>query len=84
MKQYLVDFLSSVFFIYVILATNNAIIIGLTTALIYMLYQTVPNPAVSIIFASAGKLPIEKLIPTCISQIFGCLVGFELFKRYKF
>ena len=84
MKQYLADFFTSLFFIYIILATNNAIAIGLTITLIYMIYQTVPNPAVTIIFAAAGKLPIEKLIPTCISQIGGCLVGFELFKRYKF
>lgn len=83
MKQYLVDFLSSIFFIYIILATNNAIAIGLTITLIYMIYQTIPNPAVSIIFAAAGKLPTEELIPTCISQISGYLIGFELFKRYK-
>jgi len=83
MTKYLVDFLASIFFVYVILSTGNALAIGLSLSLIYLLYQTIPNPVVSIVMTAAGKSPAEHLIPTCAAQIFGGLVALELFKRYK-
>ena len=66
-----------------ILSTSNALAIGLSLTLIYLLYQVIPNPAVSIVLAAAGKEPSEQLVPTCASQIFGALVALELFKRYR-
>lgn len=83
MTKYLVEFLASIFFVYVILSTSNALAIGLSLTLIYLLYQIIPNPAVTIVMTAAGKAPAEHLIPTCAAQIFGALVALELFKRYK-
>jgi aquaporin Z len=87
MYNYLVEFLGSVFFIYVILATGNAIAIGAALALVIILTQNVSgghmNPAVSITMAAAGKLPTKDIVPFCISQILGGLVALEIYKLYK-
>lgn len=87
MYNYLVEFLGTIFFIYVILATGNPLAIGAALCVIILLIRDVSggyvNPAVSIVMASAGKLPINDLIPYCVSQILGGLVALEIYKRYK-
>ena len=87
MYNYLVEFLGSVLFVYVILATGNPLAIGATLCLVILLTANISgghiNPTVSIVMAAAGKLPTNDLIPYIISQTFGGLVALELFKRYK-
>ncbi len=87
MYKYLVEFLGSVFFVYIILATGNPLAIGAALALTIILTANISgghiNPAVSIVMASAGKLPINDLIPYVIAQTFGALVALEIYKRYK-
>jgi glycerol uptake facilitator-like aquaporin len=87
MYNYLVEFLGSLFFIYVILATGNPLAIGAALALTILLTSSISggyvNPAVTIAMAAAGKLPSVEVIPYCLSQIFGGLVALELYKRYK-
>ena len=87
MYSYLVEFLATAFFVYVILATGNPLAIGAALALVIMLAANISgghvNPAVSIVMASAGKLPVNDLLPYCVAQIFGGLVALELFKRFK-
>jgi aquaporin Z len=87
MYNYLVEFLGTLFFIYIILATGNPLAIGAALCVIILLIRDVSgghvNPAVSIVMASAGKLPINDLIPYCVSQILGGLVALEIYKRYK-
>jgi aquaporin Z len=87
MYNYLVEFFGTAFFIYVILATGNPLAIGAALALVILLTSSISgghiNPAVSIVMASAGKLPTTELIPYCLAQIFGGLVALELYKRYK-
>ena len=86
MYPYLAEFLGTVFFMYVILATGNPIAIGASLALVIMLIGDISgghvNPAVSITMASIGKLKTQDLVPYCISQILGALVALELYKRY--
>jgi len=41
------------------------------------------NPAVSVVMASAGKLPISELLPYSIAQVLGGLVALEIYKRNK-
>lgn len=87
MYKYLVEFLGTVFFVYVILATGNPLAIGAALALTMLITAQISggnlNPAVSIVMASAGKLPINDLIPYILAQCFGGLVALEIYKRYK-
>ena len=60
LNKYLVEFLGSLFFIYIILATGNAIAIGAALAIAIMVGGPISggmfNPAVSIAMVAAGKL----------------------------
>lgn len=87
MYKYLAEFFGAAFFVYVILATGNPLAIGAALALVLLLTGKISggyvNPAVSITMASAGKLPVNELIPYCLAQVFGALVALEVYKRYK-
>jgi glycerol uptake facilitator-like aquaporin len=87
MYNYLVEFLGATFFVYVILATGNPLAIGAALALVTLLTVNISggyiNPVVSIVMASAGKLPTSDLVPYCLAQIFGGLTALEVYKRYK-
>lgn len=85
MQKYIVEFFGTTLFVYVILATGNALAIGATLALLILLMGEISgghvNPAVSITMAAAGKLPTTDLVPYCIAQILGALVALEIYKR---
>lgn len=87
MQNYLVEFFATVLFVYVILATGNALAIGATLAVIILLIGGISgghvNPAVSVTMAAAGKLPVADLVPYVLAQIFGGLVAVEVYKRFK-
>jgi glycerol uptake facilitator-like aquaporin len=87
MYNYLVEFLGTIFFVYVILATGNPIAIGAAYALILLLTREISggylNPAVSIVLVSLNKLPVNDLIPLILAQTFGALVALEIFKRFS-
>ena len=87
MQKYILEFLGTLFFVYVILATGNPLAMGAAFALAVLLTRGVSgghiNPAVSITMAAAGKLPTADLIPYCIAQILGGLVALEVYKRFK-
>jgi len=87
MYNYLVEFVGTSIFVYVILATGNPLAIGATLALIMLVSSKISgghiNPAVSIVMAASGNLPTGDLIPYIIAQTFGGLVALELYKRYK-
>ena len=87
MNKYLVEFLGTLFFIYVILATGNAIAIGTALAIAIMVGGPISggmlNPAVSIAMVAAGKLSSSDLVPYILAQVAGGLVALELFKRVR-
>lgn len=87
MYSYLAEFVGSMFFIYVILATGNPIAIGAALALVILVTSNISgghmNPAVTIVMASLGKIGTNDIIPYVIAQVFGGLVALELFQRYK-
>lgn len=87
MYNYLAEFVGTLFFIYVILATGNPLAIGAALALSILLTMNVSgghmNPAVTIVMASLGKIGTNDIIPYVLAQIFGGLVALELFKRFK-
>ena len=88
LNKYLAEFLGTLFFVYIILATGNAIAIGAALAIAVMIAGTISgghiNPAVSIAMVAAGKMSSSDLLPYILAQIAGGMVALELFKRVKF
>ena len=87
LNKYLVEFLGTLFFVYIILATGNAIAIGAAMAIVIMIGGSISggnfNPAVSVAMVAAGRLSSSELLPYIMAQIAGGLVALELFKRVK-
>ena len=87
MNKYIVEFVGTLFFIYVILATGNAIAIGAALAVAIMVGGGISggnfNPAVTITMALAGKLKSADVIPYVVAQVAGGLVALELYKRVR-
>jgi aquaporin Z len=87
LNKYLVEFLGTLFFVYIILATGNAIAIGAALAIVIMIGGSISggnfNPAVSVAMVAAGRLSSSELLPYIMAQIAGGLVALELFKRVK-
>jgi glycerol uptake facilitator-like aquaporin len=82
-SKYLAEFAGTLFFVYVILATGNALAIGAALAIAILLTAKISggniNPAVSVTMAFAGKLSKKDLLPYIIAQIAGGLTAYELY-----
>jgi len=87
MNKLLAEFLGTMFFLYVILATGDAVAIGLALMIVIFLLGKVSggnfNPAVSVMLAMAGKLSMKDLAPYIVAQVLGGLAALELYKRVK-
>ena len=87
MYNYLVEFIGTIFFVYVILAIGNPLATGAALALAILLAQKSSgghfNPAVSLAMTSAGGVPVTELFPYITAQMFGALVAHQLFIRFK-
>jgi glycerol uptake facilitator-like aquaporin len=87
MYSYLAEFLGTLFFVYIILATGNPLAIGAALALAILVTKDISgghiNPAVTITMASAGKLNVNEILPYVLAQVFGGLVALQLYKRVK-
>ena len=87
MNKLVSEFLGTMFFLYVILATGSAIPIGIALAVVILIFGKVSgghfNPAVSVMMSAAGKLPVQELLPYVVAQVAGGLVAFELYKRVR-
>lgn len=87
MYTYLAEFLGTLFFVYVIVATGNPLAIGAALALTILLTSNISgghiNPAVTIVMATAGKLNVNEIVPYILSQVFGGLVALQVYNRYK-
>ena len=83
-NAYLVEFVGTLFFIFVIISTYNPLAIGAALALAIYFGSPISgghfNPAVSITMTLNGKLAKHKLLPYILSQIAGGIVAYELFK----
>lgn len=87
MNKILVEFIGTLFFLYVVIATGNALAIGAALAVAVMIGGPISgghfNPAISIMMTVAGKLSKKDVVPYIIAQIAGGLAAFELSKRVK-
>jgi aquaporin Z len=86
MTPYLVEFLGTMFFIFVIFSTGNYLAIGAALALAILLGQAISggsfNPAVTIALYASGKLQQKDVIPYILAEILGGLAGFTLYQRF--
>ena len=87
MQKYLVEFLGTLFFLYVIMATGDAFAIGAALIIAIMIGGPISgcnfNPAVSVMMFNAGKLPKKDLIPYIVAQVAGGLAAYQLYLRVK-
>jgi glycerol uptake facilitator-like aquaporin len=86
MNKFLVEFFGTLFFLFIILATKNAVAIGAALTLAIMLGGSISgghfNPAVSVMMTAAGKLPTNDLFPYIIAQVAGGIAALEIYKQY--
>jgi glycerol uptake facilitator-like aquaporin len=80
MNKYLVEFLGTMFLMFVIFATGNWAAIGAALAIGVLLGGAISGVAVSLY--AAGKLPQSDLIPYIIVEILGALGAFYAYKRF--
>jgi aquaporin Z len=86
LNKYLVEFLGTMFLMFVIFATGNWLAIGFGLAIPVLLGGPISggafNPAVAIGLYSAGKLAESDLLPYIIVEILGALAGFYAYVRF--
>lgn len=86
MNKYLVEFLGTMFLVYVILATGNWLAIGAALGIAVMLGGAISggafNPAVAISLYAADKLPKSDVLPYIIAEILGGLAAFYAYKKF--
>tara|TARA_Y100000816_G_scaffold210431_1_gene156123 strand:- start:678 stop:950 length:273 start_codon:yes stop_codon:yes gene_type:complete len=86
-NKYLSEFLGTLFFLYIILATGNPLAIGAALAAAIMVGGKLSgghfNPAVTVMMVSAKKLPMKEMLPYILAQVVGGLAALELHKRVR-
>jgi len=84
MSKYLTEFLGTLFFLHVILATGSALAIGAAFALVIYIGGPISggnfNPAVTVMLAAANKMPVSDVAPYIIAQIAGGIAAIQLHK----
>ena len=87
MQELLIEYVGTVFFLYVIIATGNPLAIGAALALASYVAGPISggnfNPAVTILMTLAGKQKPTLLIPYILVQVLAALTVFELYKRLR-
>ena len=86
MNKYLVEFLGTMFLVYVVLTTGNWLAIGAALGIAVLLGGSISggafNPAVAISLFSSGKLAKSDLLPYIIAEILGGLGAFYLYTNF--
>jgi aquaporin Z len=87
MREYIVEYLGTVFFLYVVIVTGNAFAIGAALAMAIYLGGPISgghfNPAVTFLMVLAGKAPTHVLAPYLIAQLFAALTVWQIHKRLQ-
>jgi glycerol uptake facilitator-like aquaporin len=87
MNKYLVEFLGTMFIVFIIFATGHGLAIGAAVAISVLVGKIFNpnisfNPVVSISLYSAGKLTKSDLMLYIIVEILGGLSAFYVYKKF--
>ncbi len=86
MNKYIIEFLGTMFLMFVIFTTGNWLAIGAALGIAVLLGGAISggafNPAVAISLYAAGKLPKSDVLPYVIVEILGALAAFYVYKNY--
>jgi len=84
MNKLIVEYLGTLFLMFIILSTGNYIAIGSALAIAILLGGAISggsfNPAVTIALWAAGKLSASDILPYIVAEIAGALSAFQLLK----
>jgi aquaporin Z len=87
MQELLIEYVGTVFFLYVIITTGNPLAIGAALALAAYIGGPISggnyNPAVTVLMTLAGKQKPTLMIPYIIVQLLAALTVLELYKRLR-
>ena len=87
MDKLFIEFIGTLFLVYIILTTGNYLAIGSSLAIIILLGNKISgahfNPAVTLALASMGKLKKNDVIPYILSQLAGGLAAVKLYTLTK-
>ena len=86
-KKVIVEFVGTLVFLFVILATGNFAAIGAALALVIYLGAPISggnfNPAVTVMMVAAKKQKMDTLLPYIVAQIAGGLLALQLLRLLK-
>jgi len=84
MNKLLVEYLGTLFLMFIILTTGNYLAISSALAIAILLGGAISggsfNPAVTIALWAAGKLSASDVLPYIVAEIAGALSAFQLLK----
>ena len=87
MKELLIEYVGSVFFFYVIIATGNPLAIGAALAMVAYLGGPISggnyNPAVTLMMVLSGKQQFNTLFTYMIVQFLAAFTVAEIYKRVR-
>jgi len=87
MHDLIIEYIGTVFFLFVFISTANPLAIGAALALAIYIAQNISggnfNPATTVLMVLAGKQKMENLVPYIIVQILAAITVLELYKRTK-
>tara|TARA_Y100000816_G_scaffold104395_1_gene72779 strand:- start:105 stop:389 length:285 start_codon:yes stop_codon:yes gene_type:complete len=84
---YLFEFIATLIFVYVIIATGNCYAIGATLALLCIIGAKISgcsvNPAVTLALLASGKLAANHVLPYIGAEVAGALTAVQIHKVLK-
>ena len=87
MREYIVEYLGTVFFLYVVVVTQNPFAIGAALAMAIYLGGPISggnyNPAITLVKILTGSEPSSVLAPYIIAQLAAVFTVYQIHKRLK-
>ena len=84
MNKYIVEFLGTLFLVFIILTTGNYLAIGAALAVAVLIGGSISggsfNPAVTLALFASGKLDSGDVIPYIVAELAGGLAALQLFR----